>query len=119
MSKITKLDDIEIYRDALQLANKIYLLSKISPLSRDFSLCNQMRRAAISVAANIAEGYGRNTKKDFAQFLSIALGSVNEVIAYLDFIALVFKINIQDPKKSYLELSKRIFSFRRYLLSVI
>jgi len=63
MSKINKIEDIEIYKISLSLAN-------------------QIRAASISVSANIAEGYGRRTRKDFAQFLSIALGSVNEIIAY-------------------------------------
>lgn len=116
MTKITKLEDIEIYQESLRLAQKIYTLIKNPKLIREYSLLDQVKRASISVVANIAEGYGRNTKKDFSQFLSIALGSVNELIAYLDFISLEFKIDMADLKESYIILSRRIHSFRSYLL---
>ncbi len=116
MTIITKLDDIEIYREALRLSQKIYSLSNNHHLKREYSLIDQIKRASLSVAANIAEGYGRNTKKDFSQFLSIALGSVNELIAYLDFIDLEFKVDTKNLKNEYLVLSKRIHSFRSYLL---
>src|SRR3989344_6924784 len=109
--KITKLADIEIYRQALLLARDIYALCRNKALQREYSLIDQLKRATISVAANIAEGYGRNTKKDFSQFLSIALGSVNELIAFLDFISLEFKIDTSELKEKYLVLSRRIHSF--------
>lgn len=115
MTKITKLSDIEIYHEALRLAQKIYQLSKYDKLRHEYSLLDQIKRASLSVAANIAEGYGRNTKKDFSQFLSIALGSVNELVAYLDFIILEFKIDTIKLKEEYLILSRRIHSFRSYL----
>lgn len=113
--KITKLDDIKIYRDALNFARKVYTLSKNPVICKEYSLIDQIKRAAISVAANIAEGYGRNTREDFSQFLSISLGSVNEVITYLDFITLVFSVDASALKEHYLILSKRIHSFRSYL----
>lgn len=116
MTKINKLNDIEIYRQALDLAQKIYKLTRIAPLSRDFSLVDQIKRASLSTAANIAEGYGRKTKKDFSQFLSIALGSTNEIIAYLDFISLEYKINATQLANEYNILAKRIYKFRTYLL---
>lgn len=117
MTKITKLDDIEIYREALQLARLVYRLAKQERLLKEYALLDQIKRASLSVAANIAEGYGRKTKKDFSQFLSIALGLVNECIAYLDFIVLEFSIPTSDLKEHSLILSKRIHSFRTYLLS--
>lgn len=115
MSKIQKLSDIEIYQESLKLAQIIYNLSRNSQLQKEFSLIDQLKRASLSVAANIAEGYGRNTKKDFSQFLSIALGSVNELIAYLDFLSLEFHIDTVALKESYMLLSRRIYSFRSYL----
>ncbi len=117
MTKINKLEDIEIYQTALQLARKVYSLTHNPQIAKDFTLLNQIRGAALSVAANIAEGYGRRTRKDFAQFLSVALGSSNEIIAFLDFISLEYKIDISDLKESYIILAKKIYSFRTYLLS--
>jgi len=116
MSKITKLGDIEIYQEALRLARLIYDLTKNPKLARECSLIDQLKRTALSVAANIAEGYGRNTKKDFSQFLSISLGSANELIAYLDFISLYFHLDTNTLREHYLILSRRIHSFRSYLL---
>ncbi len=115
MATIKNLNDIEIYRESLLLASAIYGLTQKGVLKREYSLNDQIKRAAISVPANISEGYGRNTKKDFSQFLSIALGSVNEVITFLDFISLVFKLDTTVLKDKYHILSKRIYSFRSYL----
>lgn len=116
MTRITKLDDIEIYTDSLDDARKIYQLVRDKKLVKEYSLIDQIKRASLSIPANIAEGYGRNTKKDFSHFLSIALGSVNEVLVYLDFIHLEFGIEVEQLKQSYIILTKRIHSFRTYLL---
>ncbi len=115
MGKITKLEDIEIYKTALIYAQEVYHLTKNNNLIKEYSLIDQIKRATLSIAANIAEGYGRNTKKDFCHFLSVALGSVNELITYLDFINLEFKIDTQQLKENYLILTKRIHSLRTYL----
>ncbi|RJR16006.1 four helix bundle protein [Candidatus Microgenomates bacterium] len=117
--KITGLNDIAIYKTALLLTQKVYQVTKHENLRKEYALVDQIRRAAISVAANIAEGYGRNTRRDFAQFLSISLGSVNEVITYLDFITLEFHIETTALKSEYLILSKQIYTFRSYLLRTL
>lgn len=117
MAKINKLEDIEVYKLSLKLARKVYALTKDSKLSKDFSLVNQLRSAALSVTANIAEGYGRRTRKDFAQFLSVALGSANEVYAFLDFISLEYKVNTSQLRENYNILAKKIYSFRSYLIT--
>lgn len=114
--KITKLTDIEIYKEALQLAKQVFELVKNVKIHREYFLIDQIKRAALSVAANIAEGYGRNTKKDFSQFLSIALGSVNEIITYLDFLELQYHLDASNIKERYDILCRRIHSFRTYLL---
>lgn len=116
MTKITKLDDIEIYREALSLAQQVFELVKDERVRKEFSLIDQIKRAALSIAANIAEGYGRNTKKDFAQFLSISLGSINELTTYLDFIQLQYKFDTSPIREKYFVLSRRVHSFRSYLL---
>src|SRR3989338_1699490 len=101
MSKITKLSDIEIYKDALVLARDIYSLTRNIKLSKDFSIIDQLRRASLSVPANIAEGYGRKSKRDFAQFLSIALGSINELITFLDFVRLEYDLDTCQTIEKY------------------
>jgi len=118
MTKITKLQDIEIYQESLLLAKEIYVLTKLSAFKYEFSLCDQIRRASMSVCANIAEGFGRYSSKDFANFLSIALGSCNETVAFLDLIQLMFPSTKTDKiRVKYITLSKRIFTFRTHLYS--
>ncbi len=65
------------------MTNVIYSISLDDKFSRDFALCNQIRRASISVVSNIAEGFGRDGDKEFTQFLSIAKGSSSEVYTQL------------------------------------
>lgn len=110
------LEDIEVYKFSLSLAKDVYTLTRHQNIHKDLSLTDQMRRASLSVPANIAEGFGRKSKNDFAHFLSIALGSTNEMIAYLDFISLEYNVSTDLLKQEYKILAKRIFSFRSYLL---
>jgi len=63
----------------MQLAEDVYRLTEHLPKHELFSLTSQMRRAAVSVPSNIAEGHGRNSSKEFNHFLGIALGSLSEL----------------------------------------
>lgn len=67
------------------LAHKIYQITEVFPKSELWGLTSQLRRAALSVSANIIEGYARNSKNEFHRFLSISLGSLAEVEYFLDF----------------------------------
>ena len=73
-----------VWQKAQGLAVAIYRVSQEGPLSRDFGLRDQMRRAAVSVSSNIAEGDERDTDKDAIRFLFIAKGSVAELRSQLD-----------------------------------
>ena len=68
-----------VWQKAMDLTDEVYRLTKSLPKEELFSLTDQLRRAAVSVPSNIAEGYGRQTDREFKQFLSIARGSVFEV----------------------------------------
>jgi four helix bundle protein len=74
---------LRIWETSLSLCREVYLLSQSFPREEQFGLTNQIRRAASSIAANIAEWSGRWTKKDFLHFIHIAHGSLNEVITFL------------------------------------
>lgn len=74
-----------VWQVADQLVHKVYDLTLGFPKEELFSLTSQLRRAALSIPANIIEGYTRNSRKEFRHFLSIALGSLAEVEYYLDF----------------------------------
>jgi len=68
-----------IWKRSVDLAVNCYELTKHFPQSKLYGLTSQIRRAAVSVAANIAEGYGRRTKNEYLQFLHISLGSLREL----------------------------------------
>jgi four helix bundle protein len=71
--------ELEVWRQAIELAKVVYRLTANFPASELYGLVSQMRRSAVSVASNIAEGAARHTDKEFMQFLYIALGSLAEL----------------------------------------
>ena len=71
--------DLEVWKDAMRLARGIYRASVDFPDEERFGLTSQIRRAAVSVASNIAEGAGRGSKLEYARHLRIARGSLMEV----------------------------------------
>ncbi len=76
-------DNLQVWHKAMNLAKGVYLYCRVLPVEERFGLCDQMRRAAVSVTSNIAEGHGRYTDKEFLRFLSIAHGSLSELKAQL------------------------------------
>ena len=75
--------NLNIWKLSIALANDIYTASDFFPKNEEFGLKSQIRRCAVSVPSNIAEGCGRNSDKDFLRFLHIALGSTNETLYLL------------------------------------
>jgi four helix bundle protein len=71
--------NLAVWQRAVELSLQVYKLTARFPDSERFGLSNQMRRAAVSVASNIAEGYGRSTKGEYIQFLGHARGSNSEL----------------------------------------
>ena len=71
--------DLHVWQKGMQLAKQVYLLTNRFPSEEKFGLISQMRRAAVSVPSNIAEGQARNTTGEFVQFLSHAEGSAAEL----------------------------------------
>ncbi|MFQ5411941.1 MAG: four helix bundle protein [Phycisphaerae bacterium] len=70
---------LKVWKPAHDLTVKVYRLTKKFPADERFGLTSQMRRCAVSIPANIAEGSGRGSRKDFVRFLRIASGSSNEL----------------------------------------
>jgi four helix bundle protein len=67
--------ELSVWQRAIEMTLETYRLTKVFPKEELFGLTSQMRRAAVAVASNIAEGYGRNSKGEYKQFLGIARGS--------------------------------------------
>ena len=81
--RIVRFEEIQSWKEAKILTVEIYKLTRQGAFSRDFGLRDQIRKAGISIMANIAEGFGRRTNKEVSQFLGIANGSALEVYSHL------------------------------------
>ena len=76
-------EKLDVWNAAIDFADAVYQITKPFPSDERFGLTSQMRRAAVSVSANIAEGSGRSSKRDFSRFIEIAFGSLMETISHL------------------------------------
>ncbi|NQT62395.1 MAG: four helix bundle protein [Candidatus Marinimicrobia bacterium] len=118
MSTLNKFEDILAWKKARTLVSKLYSISNSGTFKRDFSLKDQTRRCGISIMANIAEGFGRKSKKEFAYFLNIAHGSASELQSHL-YIALdlgyIEQDNFEDLYLECEEISKMVLGFQNYL----
>ena len=86
---MTNYKKLEAWKKAMILIKEVYVVTKQYPKEELFALTSQTKRAAVSIAANIAEGIGRNYKKDTIQFLHIARGSLYEVETLLNIAVMV------------------------------
>ena len=111
-------EDIEGWKKGRELTRAIYRLSRRGAFARDFALVDQIRRAAISITSNIAEGFEREGDKEFLQALSIAKGSCGEVrsqlyVAHDD--AYISESEFKALQSLALETSRVISGFMKYL----
>jgi four helix bundle protein len=94
--KVVRFEDLVAWQMAMELTARVYELTELPAVQRDFALVDQLRRAAISVPSNIAEGFERGTRAEFHHFLSIAKASCAELRTQLYILARVKKA---DPKQ--------------------
>ncbi len=100
-------EEILSWQKGRELVKEIYQLTNTGAFSKDFSLKDQIRRAAVSVISNIAEGHERNSNKEFLYFLNIAKGSAGEVRAQL-YIALDLKYIGEEDFNRLFDLSREV-----------
>ena len=93
MDKIRKFEDLLVWQEAMELVEYTY---KVFDLSKDFGFNNQIQRSAVSIPSNIAEGYERQTNKEYIQFLYIAKGSCGEYRTQLYLADRLNKIHKKD-----------------------
>ena len=74
-------EKLDVWQEAIAFADLVYSVTRSFPNDERFGLTNQMRRAAVSISSNIAEGSSRSSRSDFARFIEIATGSVYEVVS--------------------------------------
>ena len=113
MDAVKSHKDLIVYQKALDLVEQVYRLSRSFPDSEKFSLTSQIRRASVSVPSNIAEGAGRKSKKEFVQFLYIAIGSLNEVETQLE---IAKRLQYSEFVEPYFD---EILHIKRMLLKLI
>lgn len=80
---VSSFKDLLVWQKGMQLAGKVYELTRNFPKSELFGIISQMQRAVISIPANIAEGHARNSTKEFLHFISISRGSLAELETFL------------------------------------
>ncbi|MCU0607674.1 MAG: four helix bundle protein [Candidatus Edwardsbacteria bacterium] len=80
---VKNFEDLKIWQSAKQLTKQVYAVTSLEKYHRDYSLIDQTRRAAVSVMANIAEGFERENNKEFIRYLFIAKGSCGELRSHV------------------------------------
>lgn len=76
--------ELKVWQKSMEFAEHVYRVQQSFPAEERYGLCDQLRRAAVSIPSNIAEGRGRDTAKDFSHFLTLARGSLNEIATQLE-----------------------------------
>ena len=118
MAKIERFEDLDLWKDAVKMGVSIYKVTEEGKMAKDFSARDQLRRAAISVSINIAEGFEYNNNKAFVRFLMYAKGSAGELRSQL---FVLREAGILEESKFHtlwenaLKLSKSIEGLRKYL----
>ena len=120
MAKLGRFEDIEAWQKARELTREIYRVTKQGAFAKDFGLRDQIRRAAVSIMSNIAEGFERGSNKEFIQFLFIAKGSAGEVRSqlYIAFdLGYIGKEAFEQLNADLISISRQISGFVKYLHS--
>ncbi|MFA5158264.1 MAG: four helix bundle protein [Patescibacteria group bacterium] len=112
---IKSFKELIIWQKSVELSPAVYKATKKFPKEELFGLVFQMKRSAISIPSNIAEGRSRNTKKDFVQFLKIASGSLSELETQ---VIISFKLKFIDKSEND-NITDRIFEINKMLNSMI
>jgi four helix bundle protein len=115
---VKRFEDLKIWQQAKELANLIYDLTGTNAFKGDRSLTDQSRRAAVSVMANIAEGFERGSNKEFIQFLFIAKGSCGELRSHLILAqdrCYITPVQHTQAREMALGISTMVYNFITYL----
>lgn len=120
MGKFNSFEEINSWQKSRIFNKKIYLATENSNFKKDFDFVRQIRRASLSISSNIAEGFERNTDKEFVYFLYVAKASAGEVRSqlYLAFdLEYIIKEEFEMLLNSITEISKLLSGFIKYLES--
>ena len=118
MATVERFEDLVVWKAARELTNAVYRCSNQGSFAKDYPLRDQLRRAAISIMANIAEGFERGGDKEFLQFLGIAKGSCGEVRSLIVIASdqgYVAQAEANSIGRSCLEIGRMVAGLMRYL----
>jgi len=107
VAKLTTYRDLDVWQLAVELTVCVYEITQGFPADERFGLTSQMRRAAVSVPSNIAEGYARDHSPDYARFVSISRGSLSELETQLVIAGRLGYVTREDAKHAW-ELAQRV-----------
>jgi four helix bundle protein len=113
--KIESFEDLRVCQKGIELVKQVYLVTGGGELKRDFGLRDQLRRAAVSIPTNIAEGFERASRKEYLLFLNIAKGSAGEVRSLL---RVALEVGYMD-QSNYNQLQDAVLTLSRYLSNQI
>jgi four helix bundle protein len=108
-----RFEQLEIWQVSMALCERVYRISQSFPAAEQYGITSQVRRSAVSISANIAEGAGRSSDADFARFIDISFGSLMETVSHLN---LAKRIQLLDDA-SYQELYEKCESIGKMLTS--
>lgn len=117
-----KYKELKVWQKSVKLATKVYELTKAFPQDERFGITSQIRRAVVSISSNIAEGAGRASRKEFAQFLSIAYGSCYELDTQLlisNNIGFLSDEELKNIDELINEIQKMIYKLKESLMNVV
>ena len=106
--------DLNVWKDSIEFVKNIYLITSKFPKNEVYGLTSQIRRSAVSIPSNLAEGAARQTKKEFSQFIFIALGSLSELKTQLIIAKEIKFINNFE----FNEINEKITLIRKMLLGL-
>ncbi|MBZ0204628.1 MAG: four helix bundle protein [Ignavibacteria bacterium] len=118
MAKANRFEDLEVWQKAMKIAEDIYLLTREEKFAREYSIKDQIIRAAISISNNISEGFEYDNHKDLIKFLRYSKGSTGEVRNMIIFLKRIGLVNEEFYLKTTNELvvlSKQLYAFINYL----
>jgi four helix bundle protein len=113
-----KFEKLAVWRKCIDFADLIYRPTQVFPAEEHFGVTNQMRRAAVSISSNVAEGTSRSSKADYSRFVELAAGSLFEVVSQAHIAvrrAYLSDENFQSMHASAEELSRMLSGLKSYL----
>jgi four helix bundle protein len=120
MTAFKKIEDIQVWQKARGLTKMVYELTSQGSFERDYGLRDQVRRACVSIMANVAEGFGRRTDREFSRFLDVAYGSTCEAQSHFYVAADLGYVTADQFERAYSgldEVARMLRSLKRHLRS--